>query len=231
MGAIFDQLTNTTLRGRIAEKLRDAILNGSLKEGERLVERRLAAQFATSLTAVREALIELESEGFVIKRPNAATYVTKLSLEAAEHVFAVRRILEAYAVSEAASLANPEQIRNLQRIYLDLLEAARSGDTQRFIVTDFSLHEAIWRISGNDYLVAALRRVVLPLFAASAIRIASRCAFDLLEDAQLHLPLLDAIRAGDPERARTALFTAINEWFNEIRAILSDPARHENCQN
>ena len=225
MGAVFEQLTNTTLRGRIAEKLRDAILNGSLKEGERLVERKLAAQFATSLTAVREALIELESEGFVIKRPNAATYVTRLTLEAAEHVFAVRRVLEVYALEEAAHRATPEHVRELEKLYMDLLDAARASDTRRFIETDFSVHEAMWRISGNDYLVAALRRVVLPVFAASSIRIAASRPYDLLEDAQLHAPLLDAIRAKDPARARTAVLVAMEQWLEEVRAILSNPAR------
>jgi GntR family transcriptional regulator, trigonelline degradation regulator len=228
MGAVFEQLTNTTLRGRIAEKLRDAILNGSLKEGERLVERKLAAQFATSLTAVREALIELESEGFVVKRPNAATYVARLTLEAADHIFAVRRLLEVHAMEEAARQATPDHIRNLERIYLDLLDAARHSDTRRFIETDYLLHESIWRISGNDYLVAALRRVVLPVFATSSIRVAASRPFDLLEDAQLHVPLLDAIRAKDPDRARAALLAAIEEWLKELRAILTDPARHEN---
>jgi DNA-binding GntR family transcriptional regulator len=69
------------LRDRIAEVLRKAILDGSLAEGSRIVERKLAAQFDTSLTAVREALIELEVEGFVVKKPNSATFVTQLSLE------------------------------------------------------------------------------------------------------------------------------------------------------
>ncbi len=81
MQTVFEKLTTATLRERIAEKMREAILTGTLREGERLVERKLASQFATSLTAVREALIELEAEGFVTKKPNAATHVTKLTLE------------------------------------------------------------------------------------------------------------------------------------------------------
>ena len=80
MEAVFEKISNYTLRGQIAEKIRGAILRGNLKEGQRLVERQLAAQFATSLTAVREALIELESTGFVIKRPNATLPATKISV-------------------------------------------------------------------------------------------------------------------------------------------------------
>ena len=98
----FERLPSYSLQGRIAETLREAILNGTLEEGQRLVERNLAAQLGASLTAVREALIELEMEGFIQKRRNAATDVTKLTPEDTEKIFAVRSALEAYAVEQAA---------------------------------------------------------------------------------------------------------------------------------
>jgi len=107
-------LPSYSLRGRIAETLREAILNGTLEEGQRLVERSLAAQLGASLTAVREALIELEMEGFIQKRRNASTYVTKLTLEDAEKIFAVRSALEAYAVEQAA-LVPGRSISNASR--------------------------------------------------------------------------------------------------------------------
>ena len=78
---VFEKLESNTLRLRIADKFREAILNGSLTEGERIVERKLATLFGSSLTAVREALIQLESEGLVTKKPNAATFVIKLTPE------------------------------------------------------------------------------------------------------------------------------------------------------
>ena len=111
MQKVFERLSSSTLRERIVEKLKTAILTGTLREGDRLVERQLAAQFQTSLTAVREALIQLETEGFVSKKPNAATHVTKLSMEAAEKISAVRRILEVFAVEEAARCGRQHHMR------------------------------------------------------------------------------------------------------------------------
>src|SRR6185295_16337380 len=108
MSVVFEKLTNNTLRGRIAEQMRSAILNGSLAAGQRIVERTSAAEFGASLTSVREAIIQLESEGFITKKPNASTYVTQLSLPEAEKIFAVRRVLEEFAIQEAARLATPE---------------------------------------------------------------------------------------------------------------------------
>ncbi len=218
MEAIFEKLTNNTLRSRIAEKIREAILTGSLREGDRLVERKLAGQFETSLTAVREALIQLEAEGFVTKKPNAATHVTKLSLDAAQKIFAVRRVLETFAVEEAARLATPQQLRELEQAYTNMIEAARSQDAQLFIRRDLFLHEKIWEISGNEILEAALRRVVLPIFSFTSIRIVAHRPFDLVQDAESHCPILEAIKSKDPAAGRDAFLAALEDWLSKTRA-------------
>jgi DNA-binding GntR family transcriptional regulator len=225
----FERLPSYSLRGRIAETLREAILNGTLEEGQRLVERSLAAQMGASLTAVREALIELAMEGFIQKRRNAATYVTKLTLEDAEKIFAVRSALEAYAVEQAALLAGPEDIQRLEARYLEMQEAARANDRKAFLRKDYSWHETIWQITGNEYLQAALRRLLVPLFAFTAIRIVTRGAFDLLHDAQTHQPILDALKAQNPEAARNALLTGLTEWNAHTRAYVfrEDAAQEE----
>lgn len=220
MPALFQKLPSSTLRGRIADKMQQAILTGSLCEGERLVERKLAAQFETSLTAVREALIQLEAQGFVTKKPNAATYVTKLSKDGAEKIFAVRKILEVFAIEEAARLATAEQIRQLEDCYLDLLEIARSDDAQVFILKDLGLHEKIWGIANNEYLQVALRRIVHPIFAFSAIRILSGRPFDLVEDAQSHFPIMEAIKSRNVEAARKAFLTALDDWSFKTKAYV-----------
>ena len=213
----FERLPSYSLRGRIAETLREAILNGTLEEGQRLVERNLAAQLGASLTAVREALIELEMEGFIQKRRNAATYVTRLTLEDTEKIFAVRSVLEAYAVDQAALLAGPEHVERLEARYVEMQDAATANDRKLFLQKDSSWHEAIWQITGNEYLQTALRRLLVPLFAFTAIRIVTRPAFDLLRDAQTHRPILEALKARNPEAARHALLTGLREWDAHTR--------------
>ena len=66
-------------RRHIVATIQKAILEGSLRQGEKLVERKLAGQFETSLSVVREALIELESQGFITKTPNTSTIVTNFT--------------------------------------------------------------------------------------------------------------------------------------------------------
>jgi len=82
---------------------------------------------------------------------------------------------------------------------------------------DFAFHEGIWKISGNEYLVWSLRRTVLPLFAFSAIRFAATHSFDLMQDAYSHLPLVNAIRAEDPELAGRELARAMEVWLRQAR--------------
>src|SRR5271165_2522893 len=117
-----EKLVQATLRQQIVKQIRQAILNRSLLPGERLVERELAKQLGTSLTATREALIQLETEGLITKRPNATTHVTQLTPNEVEQIFAVRRVLEKYAFEEAARLADNAEIRHLKDLHSAALE-------------------------------------------------------------------------------------------------------------
>ncbi len=214
----FSKLAARTLPDRIEEKIREAILNGSLTPGERLVERWLAEQFGASLTAVREALISLEADGFVVRKPNSSTYVTEYSFEETKKVFELRRVIEGYAIQEAIRLATPEQITSIEERYLAMVDAAGRGDQNLFLQTDYAWHEAIWRLADNEYLLVALRRLILPMFAFSAIRLQAGSPLDLLSDAYRHRAMLDALRARDLEAARSALNHAIDEWVSILRA-------------
>jgi DNA-binding GntR family transcriptional regulator len=165
MSILAGPLAHQTVRGRFAEAIRRAILDGSLSQGERLVERKLASHFQISLSAVREALVELEAQGFVTKKPNAATYVTRFNNKDVAKIFDFRKLVETYAIEEAARQAEPEDVVLLERLYLDLLDAARSSDVALFVQKDLALHEAVWQMSRNEYVTSALERAVRPFFS------------------------------------------------------------------
>ena len=73
----------------------------------------------------------------------------------------------------------------------------------------------MWESTHNECLVDSLRRIVVPLFGFSAIRVAMQPGFDLEHDVRLHRAVLDAIKAGEPERARRAFNTAMNDWAEQ----------------
>ena len=182
------------------------------------MERKLAEQFGASLTAVREALITLESDGFVLKKPNSSTYVTEYSQQEVKKAFDLRRVLEAYAIAEAMRRATQEQIDKVAQGYMEMVDVAGRGDQNLFLQKDFDWHESIWELSDNEFLVNALRRLVLPLFAFSAIRLRSGEPLDLLEDAYRHHSLMETFRARDLRGCLRAFDHAIDEWQTLIGA-------------
>jgi DNA-binding GntR family transcriptional regulator len=210
------KISTATLRQQIVQEVRQAILNGTLQPGERLVERNLAASLGTSLTAAREAIIQLESEGFITKRANSTTHVTKLSSEEISQIFAVRRILEEFAFLEAARHGTAQENSKLQQIYLKALHFAEAGDTRGYVGQDLALHEAVWRMARNQFLLASLNRAILPLFRFSVMGLAVHEGFDLVEDARNHEPLLKAIAAHDVAGTRRAYRVAAATWRTEV---------------
>jgi DNA-binding GntR family transcriptional regulator len=218
---MFKKLTSDTLRSRIAKQIRDAILGGSLKEGSKLVERNLAAELGASLTAVREGLIELEWEGFIVKKKNSGTHVIKLSPGDVEKIFEVRLVLEAHAFAVAATNATPEDIQHLEQAYVEMLEAARNKDARLFNQKDLAWHSLVWRSTHNPFLRAALKCAILPYFSYTAIRISSVNPLVLYNDAAGHYPLLEAIKAHDAEGAHKAFRSAMEGWLAVAKAELS----------
>ncbi len=221
MPLIAEKLNSQPARHLVADKIRESILDGSLVPGERLVERKLAETLGTSQSAIREALIQLELEGHVTKKPNSATYVTHFSQRDLENTIAVRRALEGFAVEEAARSATQADVQRLEDLLQQSQAAARAKDFQKYIRGDLSWHIAVWESTHNDCLVDSLRRIVVPLFGFSAIRVAMQPGFNLTNDLHLHRALLDAIAAGEPEKAKRAFNAAMNDWAEQAVHLYS----------
>jgi DNA-binding GntR family transcriptional regulator len=226
MPLITEKLTTASLRFQTSERIRMGILSGSLKPGERLVERELAEQLGTSLTVVREALVQLETEGFVTKHPNSATHITQVTSGEIEQILVVRRALEGFAFEKAAREATNERIAILETLHQKAVEAARSSDYHAYIQSDLLWHDAVWQTTANEALRAALRRLLLPLFGFSAMRVTSREGFDLRQDVYSHLPLLEAIRRRNPDATRLAFGVAFDAWSTQLLEAERATAAH-----
>jgi DNA-binding GntR family transcriptional regulator len=219
------KISTATLRQQIVHEVRQAILNGTLHPGERLVERNLAASLGTSLTSAREAMIQLESEGLITKRPNSTTHVTQLSPEEVDQIFAVRRVLEEYAFVEAARHGTVQENAKLESIHIKALRFAEAGKARDYISQDLAWHEAAWSMAHNEYLYSSLRRVVLPLFGFSVIGVAMQEGFDLVADAHNHDPLLKSVGLHDVAATRRAYRGAAETWTIDARKVASAPTK------
>ncbi|MDS1030293.1 GntR family transcriptional regulator [Bacillota bacterium LX-D] len=141
------------LREIVFEALREAIISGSLKPGERLMEVQLAEEMGVSRTPVREAIRKLELEGFVVMLPRKGAYVADISSKDIADVYEIRSALEALAAGLAAERITDEELEELQRILVKVSESAESHDLETLINVDTEFHDVLYKASRNERLV------------------------------------------------------------------------------
>jgi len=142
-----------SLATKIYLELRERIIQGSIKPGERIRERELAEELEVSRIPLREALPRLEAEGFIRTVPRRGAVVTELSLRDVEELFEVRASLEVLAARLAAeACAAGADGSELREALGRAEEALSSGDDAAIASVNSTLHEKILRLSGNSLL-------------------------------------------------------------------------------
>jgi DNA-binding GntR family transcriptional regulator len=195
-------LQRVVLKDRVAELIKDAILTGKLEPGDRIVEMKVASDMGVGTTAVREALFELESQGFVCRVTNRGTFVTKLSAEDIEQIYRVRRELEGLAAELLQGRANEEDLAHLEHLADEMRQAGSQKDREGFYRWDLEFHRSIWELSGNRYLARALDNTVVPLFAFFIMRRVHEQECDFVASADRHREIVNALREGRDARKR-----------------------------
>ena len=152
-------------RDQVVSAFKDAILRGDIQPGDAIVESKVAHQLGAGIPLVREALIELEHQGFVQKVAYKGTTVTKLERKHVEQIFRLRVELETLAIEWAKESAKPADFEYLRRLTTNMKRAAEALDLNEFYENDLAFHRKLWEMSGNPYLVECLERLIVPLFA------------------------------------------------------------------
>jgi DNA-binding GntR family transcriptional regulator len=169
-GAIFQKLQPVSKKIRVVETLKEAILSGALQSGDQIVEGKLAQQLGVGQGLIREALIELEHQGFVQRSPFSWTQVTTFTNEDAEQIYEIRIRLEPLAFALAAGKATPEQIAELRELVAKAREGATSQELSIFFESHIAYRRKVWEMSGNRFLRETLERLVAPLYALFLMR-------------------------------------------------------------
>src|SRR5262245_38438115 len=170
MSTTFQKLEPVSKKVRVVALLREAMISGAIRGGEQIVEAKLAQQFGVGQGLIREALIDLEHQGFVRRTPFSGTHVHALTLQDAQQIFEVRIELEPLAFFWAARHATPRDIAELRELVEKTKIAATASDLDSFFDSHLTFRKEIWKLSGNSYLQQALERVVIPLYALYLIR-------------------------------------------------------------
>ena len=151
--------TYKPLRDVVSEALRQAIREGVLQPGERLMEIQLADELGVSRTPIREAIRKLELEGFVVMVPRRGTYVADISLKDVVQVFEIRSALEELAAGLAAERITPDELEELERILVEINDYIARDDFDKIVDADIRFHGILYKASRNNRLVDILRNL------------------------------------------------------------------------
>ncbi|RII29735.1 MAG: GntR family transcriptional regulator [Geobacter sp.] len=141
-----------TLREKILENIRDAIIAGSLKAGSRVSEPELAERYGISRTPIREAFRQLESEGYLSVIPRRGAVVREFNQKDVEEFYAIKSILEGYAARRACEKLTEKELDRLQAINNRLSELASTNDIKTFFRVHSDFHDLFIKAADNEKL-------------------------------------------------------------------------------
>ncbi len=223
--SILTRIDRPSLKGAAVEQIRTAILRGELQPGERVTELGLAGKLGVGQATIREALIELEHQGFIQRGSPRKTFVTALSQREIKEMYLVRACLESLVVELLVSKRGKD-LTVCELAYGKLEDAAKRGKFSELVQADLDFHRALWRSTGNGSLVDLLERLVPKLFAFVIIQDADPSRQAMLEAARQHRRLLQLIREGKEKEAKLAMEKSMQQARSEDLQVSGKTGRH-----
>src|SRR5436189_1553609 len=132
MSSTFQKIEPISKKTRVVALLREAIISGAVQSGEQIVEGKIAQQFGVGQGLIREALIELEHQGFVQRTPFSGTTVPMLTVQDAQEILQIRIELEPLAIYLACSNANERDVAELKKLVGRTRVASKAQDLDDF---------------------------------------------------------------------------------------------------
>lgn len=204
------------LRDVVFKTLRQEILTGELKPGERLMEIHLANRLGVSRTPIREAIRMLELEGLVTMIPRRGAEVANITEKNLRDVLEVRRVLDALAVSLACERITEEEKEQLRMACIAFAKATETKNVTTIARADVALHDIIIKAAGNDRLAQIVGNLGEQMY---------RYRFEYIKDESTHASLVEehriiyeSIVRGDRQTAAEAVKMHID---NQEKSIIN----------
>ncbi len=202
----------------VYENLKKRIINHQLKPGEPLNESVLTKELGISKTPIREALQQLEKEGFIENIPGKGSFVSRISIQDIREIFEIREILECEVVKRAAMKSNPDKIEGIRKKF----ETESNGDKNsrdQFKAGD-RIHTFIFESFGNKRLLEYYKRlqehiIRMRLYFFNQLH-QERSGQSFKE----HLEIMDALIAQDPPRAEKAMRDHLRNSTEYLKKVI-----------
>lgn len=210
-----------SLRERVTASIRNAILSGQLKPGQKLVERELCSSLDISRTLLREALPQLQAEGLIKSVAHKGPSVALVEADEVRQIYQVRRVLETLAAAEFANNASDEQTRELRR-QLDGLKRVAAENLRDLLVAKAGFYSVLFEGCGNEVIGRILTQINnrIVLYKRMSLSVAGRLPH-MLEELEA---IVSAIEARDAKAAATlSEIHVINSERNVLRQLSDEP--------
>jgi DNA-binding GntR family transcriptional regulator len=206
------------LRDVVFKTLREAILRGDLKPGERLMELQLAAKLGVSRTPIREAIRMLEQEGLAVTIPRRGAEVARMTLKDMEDVLEIREALDELAVQIACTRITQEQLDRLRKVKEEFELCTRGSDVKKIAQADVAFHDVIYEATGNPKLVSMLSNLREQIYRYRVEYLKDSRNYPVL--IREHETILEALRARDKERATAAMQEHVANQAAAVKEII-----------
>ena len=207
------------LRDVVFNTLRQAILRGELKPGERLLEIQLANKLGVSRTPIREAIRKLELEGLVLMIPRRGAEVAEITEKSLRDVLEVRGALEELAVDLACDRITNEDIQNLKEAAKEFEAALQGGDVTEYAEADVKFHDIIYHATDNQRLIQLLYNLREQMYRYRVEYLKRKEMHSILLEEHEHI--IECIEKRDKQAAKLAISTHVE---NQARTV-SDTIR------
>jgi DNA-binding GntR family transcriptional regulator len=208
----------------VADHLRTAILDGELRPGDWLRQKRIAEELGVSPMPVREALTKLAAEGVVEHVPYRGARVAAFSTDDVSDLYANRALLEGMATAAAAQNITPEELAELRDLQSRMRGELTSERLSEYSRLNRRFHRVLYVASRRDYLVQALDRIWSAFPTMMMSYYAQTTSRTLVEreaqDWEEHAAIIAALAAGDGERAEELMRQHIETNREELLAAL-----------
>ncbi|AJY77003.1 GntR family transcriptional regulator [Paenibacillus beijingensis] len=211
-------LHGMSLGESIASELRLQIIKGSIRAGEVISENRVAAEFGTSRSPVREALKTLSNEG-LIRLERMGAVVLGMSLKDIVELYDVRFIIESFAQQRLAGCNLDGLLINLNRIIDKMTLAVKHHDIVEFSYLDFSFHETIIAAANHSrimHLWNSIRHIVLTVMLITTDEVFSEGEQKLAMVVEKHREIVSGLKSADV----TVIQKVVENYFADSRKTL-----------
>jgi GntR family colanic acid and biofilm gene transcriptional regulator len=219
------RLQRENLTSRAYEGIKEALMKGRFRPGEKLGIRELARQMGTSPTPVREALLQLVSSHALEMKPAHSVTVPVLTKERYMEVRTLRIALEGLAAEQAAQKIGRGKIKDLQRIHDSLAEAKASGKYKETLAKNQAFHFELCKAADMPLLLALIELLWLQI-GPSLNLIYPPASPDPVKK-HYHIQILEALGVGDGGRARKAMENDLIHGGAQLLTYLQDREREK----